>query len=149
MELILLEKVKNLGNLGDTVQVKSGFGRNFLIPEGKAVFATEENLKHFEQQREVLKEKEAKTLAKAQQRAAKLADITVVIPAQASDEGRLYGSIGVNEIKDALAAQSISVVKREIVLGEGPMHMIGDYEIELHLHTDVIVPLKLQIVIAK
>jgi len=149
MELILLEKVKNLGSLGDRVNVKSGYGRNYLIPKKKAVFATELNIKQFEERKDELKAKEAQSLAKAQQRAAKLQDITLTITAMASDEGRLYGSVGVNEIKDALDEKSIDVDRREIVLPEGPIHSIGDYLIEIHLHSDIIANLQVQVSAAK
>lgn len=149
MQLILLEKVKNLGNLGDKVQVKAGFGRNYLIPQNKAVFATEENIKQFELRKEDLKAKEAKSLAKAKERAVKLEDITLVISAMASDEGRLYGSVGVNEVKDALLAKSFKVDRREIVLTEGPIHLIGDFAVEIHLHSDVIAKVQVQVIAAK
>lgn len=149
MEVILLEKVKNLGNLGDKVDVKPGFGRNFLIPQSKAVFATEENIKLFEKRRAELEKKAAKALESAQQRAAKLNDTSVQIAVMASDEGRLYGSVGVTEVRDALAAKSVTVSRREIVLPEGPMHMVGDYVVEIHVHSDVIAKVQVQITPAK
>lgn len=149
MEVILLEKIKNLGNLGDKVDVKSGYGRNFLIPQSKAVFATEQNIERFEQRRAELEKKAQQTFAAAEQRAAKFNDLTVVIAAMASDEGKLYGSIGPNEIKDALVAKSFDVRKREIVMTEGPIHSIGDYVVEIHVHSDVIANLQVQVVSAK
>lgn len=149
MEVILLEKVRNLGNLGDKVDVKAGYGRNFLIPQNKAVFATEQNIKHFEERRAELEKKAQQSLAHAEQRAAKLSDITVVIAAMASDEGKLYGSVGPNEIKDALVAKSVEVAKREIVMPEGPIHSVGEYVVEIHVHSDVIANLQVQIVSAK
>ena len=149
MEVILLEKVRNLGNLGDKVAVKPGYGRNFLIPENKAVFATKANIEHFEKRRSELEKKAQQSLAAAEQRAAKLNDTTVVIAAQASDEGKLYGSIGPNEIKDALAEKSIEVSKREIVMPEGPLHSIGQYTVEIHVHSDVIANLQVEINPAK
>lgn len=149
MEVILLEKVKNLGKLGDKVDVKAGYGRNFLIPESKAVFATEKNIELFEKRRAELEKKEQQSLSNAEQRAAKLNDVTVVISAMASDEGKLYGSVGTSEIKDALTAKSIEVSKREIVMPEGPLHSIGDYIVEIHVHSDVIANLQVQIVSAK
>lgn len=149
MEVILLEKVRNLGNLGDKVNVKAGYGRNFLIPQSKAVFATEKNIELFEQRRAELEKKAQQSLAAAEQRAAKLNDVTIVISAMASDEGKLYGSVGPNEVKDALVAKSIEVSKREIVMPEGPIHSIGDYVVEIHVHSDVIANLQVQIVSAK
>lgn len=149
MEVILLEKVRNLGNLGDKVNVKSGYGRNFLIPQNKAVFATQKNIELFEERRAELEKKAQQSLSTAEQRAAKLNDTTLVIPAMASDEGKLYGSVGVNEIKDALAEKNIDVVKREIVLPEGPLHSIGNFAIEIHVHSDVIAKLQIEIVPAK
>lgn len=149
MQVILLEKVRNLGNLGDKVDVKAGYGRNFLIPQNKAVFATEDNIKHFEKRRAELEKKEKLALSNAEQRAAKLNDITVTIAAMASDEGKLYGSVSANEIKDALIAKSIEISKREIVLPEGPIHSIGEYTVEIHVHSDVIAKLQVQITSAK
>jgi large subunit ribosomal protein L9 len=149
MEVILLEKVRNLGNLGDKVSVKAGYGRNYLIPLSKAVFATDENKAVFEKRRAELEKKAQQTLANAEQRAAKLNDITVTISAQASDEGKLYGSIAANEIRDALMAKSIDVSKREIVMPTGPLHSIGNYTVEIHVHSDVIAQLQVEIVQAK
>lgn len=149
MEVILLEKIKHLGNLGDKVNVKAGYGRNFLIPQKKAVFATEENLQHFEQRRADLEEKARVEFAKAEQRASKLNDMTLTIQAISSDEGKLYGSIGANEIKDALSAKSMEISKREILLPEGPFHSIGDYVVDIMVHADIIAKLQVQIVSAK
>ncbi|STY29204.1 50S ribosomal protein L9 [Legionella wadsworthii] len=149
MEVILLEKVRNLGNLGDKVNVKSGYGRNFLIPQNKAVFATQKNIELFEERRAELEKKAQQSLSTAEQRAAKFNDTTLVIPAMASDEGKLYGSVGVNEIKEALAEKNIDVVKREIVLPEGPLHSIGNFVVEIHVHSDVIAKLQIEIVPAK
>ncbi len=149
MEVILLEKVRNLGNLGDKVSVKSGYGRNFLIPQNKAVFATPKSIELFEQRRAELEKKAQQSLAAAEQRAARLNDTTVVISAMASDEGKLYGSVGVNEIKDALIAKEIEISKREIVMPEGPLHSVGNYVVEVHVHSDVIANLQIEIVAAK
>ena len=149
MQVILMEKVRNLGNLGDKVNVKSGYGRNFLIPQNKAVFATEKNIEQFNARRAELEKKAKATLASAEQRAAKLNDITVVISAQASDEGKLYGSVGPNEVAEALVLKSIEICKREIVMPEGPIHSIGQYVIEIHVHSDVIANLQVEIVPAK
>ena len=149
MQVILLEKVRNLGNLGDKVNVKSGYGRNFLIPQNKAVFATPKSNELFEQRRAELEKKAQQSLSAAEQRAAKLNDTTLVISAMASDEGKLYGSVGVNEIKDALVAKEIQISKREIVMPEGPLHSIGNYVVEIHVHSDVIANLQIEIVPAK
>jgi large subunit ribosomal protein L9 len=149
MEIILLEKVKNLGNLGDKVNVKAGFGRNFLIPQNKAVFATEKNIESFEKRRAELEKKEQQSFASAEQRAAKFNDTTLVIAALASDEGKLYGSVGAGEIRDALIARSIEVSKREIVMVDGPIHSVGDHVVEVHLHSDVIANLQVQVVSSK
>ncbi|HAT8179187.1 TPA: 50S ribosomal protein L9 [Legionella pneumophila] len=149
MEVILLEKVRNLGNLGDKVHVKSGYGRNYLIPQNKAVFATEQNIELFEKRRSELEKKAQQALANAEQRAAKLNDTTVVISAMASDEGKLYGSVGVNEIKDALLEKQIEISKREIIMPEGPLHSIGNYVVEVHVHSDVVANLQVEIIPAK
>ncbi|MCZ4700121.1 50S ribosomal protein L9 [Legionella pneumophila] len=149
MEVILLEKVRNLGNLGDKVHVKSGYGRNYLIPQNKAVFATEQNIELFEKRRAELEKKALQALANAEQRAAKLNDTTIVISAMASDEGKLYGSVGVNEIKDALIEKQIEISKREIVMPEGPLHSIGNYVVEVHVHSDVVANLQVEIIPAK
>lgn len=149
MEVILLEKVKNLGNLGDKVDVKPGFGRNFLIPKNKAVFATAKNIELFEERRSELEKKELLSFANAEQRAAKLNDTSVVIAALASDEGRLYGSVTANEIKDALLAKSIDVNRREIVLVDGPIHFVGDYLVEIQVHGDVSAQLQVQVISTK
>jgi large subunit ribosomal protein L9 len=149
MEVILLEKVRNLGNLGDKVPVKSGYARNFLIPQNKAVFATEKNVELFNQRRSELEKKEEVSLAHAEQRAAKLNDLTVVLSAQASDEGKLYGSVGPNDIREALQLKSVDVSKREIVMPDGPIHSIGQYVVEIHVHSDVIAHLQVEIVSTK
>lgn len=149
MQVILLEKIRNLGNLGDTVNVKSGYGRNYLIPQSKAVFATEKNIELFEARRADLEKKAAQDLSQAQQRAAKLNDVTLIITAQASDEGKLYGSVSINEIKDALVARSIDVSKREIIMSEGPIHSVGNYVVDLMLHSDVVASLQVEVVAGK
>ncbi|WP_419421166.1 50S ribosomal protein L9 [Legionella sp. D16C41] len=149
MEVILLEKVRNLGNLGDKVEVKAGYGRNYLIPQNKAVFATEKNIEYFEKRRAELEKKAQQDQARAEQRAAKLNDTSVVISALASDEGKLYGSIGANEIKDALVAKSIEVSKREISLPNGPIHSVGDYVVDIQVHSDIVAQVQVQIVSAK
>lgn len=149
MQVILLEKVKNLGNLGDKVNVKPGYGRNFLIPQSKAVFATEKNLERFELRRAELEKKALQLFAQAEQRASKLNDITVTIAAQASDEGKLYGSVGPGEIKDALLARAVEVSKREIVMPDGPLHSVGQFVVDIHVHSDVIAKLQVEVVAGK
>lgn len=146
MNVILLEKVRNLGALGETVHVKPGYARNYLIPQGKAVFATESNIALFEKRRAELEAKAEKSLLDAQKRAEIINGLTVVIEAQASDEGKLFGSVNVAEIKDALTAKSVDVSKREISMPEGPLYAIGLYEIEIQLHSDVMALLKVEIV---
>lgn len=148
MQVILTEKIRHLGNLGDKVKVKNGFARNYLIPQKKAVVATAENLERFEADRAKLEKKAQTDLAAAEQRAAKLNDITLVISAMASDEGKLYGSVGTHEIKEALDAKKIEVSKREITLPEGPFHATGEYIVDILLHSDVVAALKIQIVSA-
>ena len=148
MQVILLEKVRNLGNLGDFVDVKPGYGRNFLIPQKKAVFATAENKVMFEQRRAELEKNAAANFAKAQERASKLSDITVEIAAQANDEGKLYGSITVAEIVDAVKAKGFELSKREVLMSN-PIYSIGDYDLELMLHSDVVASLKLTVIASK
>lgn len=146
MQVILLEKIRNLGNLGDSVNVKPGYGRNYLIPQKKAVFATAQNIEMFEARRVELEKKAQQALAHAQQRAAKLNDTVVEIAAQSSDEGKLYGSVAHQEICDALQAKLIEISKREIVMPEGPIHSIGEYEVEVILHSDVTANLRVVVV---
>jgi large subunit ribosomal protein L9 len=149
MQVILLEKVRNLGSLGDSVNVKPGYGRNYLIPQNKAVFATEKNIELFNERRADLEKKAKASLAAAEQRAARLNDTTIIIASQASDEGKLYGSVGPNEIKEALVLKDLEVSKREIVLPEGPFHSVGQYVVEIHVHSDVIANLQVEIIAAK
>lgn len=149
MQVILLEKVRNLGNLGDCVDVKPGYGRNFLIPQNKAVFASADNKVMFEQRRAELEKNAAQTFAKAQERATKLNDISIEIAAQANDEGKLYGSIAIAEIVEAVKAKGLELNKREVQMSSGPIYSIGDYEIDLMLHSDVLANLKLTVVAAK
>jgi large subunit ribosomal protein L9 len=138
MEVILLEKMRHLGNLGDKVNVKPGFGRNFLIPQNKAVMATKENVEKFEARRAELEQEAAAVLAATEARAAKLAEIgAVTIAAIAGEEGKLFGSIGASDIVDAVNAAGGEIVKREVMLPEGPLRMVGEFEIELNLHSDV------------
>lgn len=146
MEVILLEKVANLGSLGDKVKVKSGYGRNFLLPYGKAVAATDENTKAFEERRAELEKAASEKLATAQSRAETLEGQSFTISSKAGDEGKLFGSIGVRDIADAITAGGTDVEKSEVRLPEGPLRATGEYEIELQLHSDVAVTVQLAIV---
>ena len=137
MELILLEKVQNLGNLGDKVKVKPGYGRNYLMPLGKAVPATAANLAEFEARRAELEKTAMKKLSSASDRCQALEGFEVSLSANASEEGRLYGSIGPREISDAVSAVGPPLSKSEVVMGEGPIRFIGEHEVLLHLHADV------------
>ncbi|WP_309044870.1 50S ribosomal protein L9 [Marinobacter sediminicola] len=146
MEVILLEKVANLGTLGDKVKVKSGYGRNYLLPYGKAAPATEANLKAFEECRAELEKAAAEKLATAQARAEALEGASFTVTSKAGDEGKLFGSIGVRDIADVITAAGTEVEKSEVRLPEGPLRSTGEYEIELHLHSDVEVTVKLAVV---
>lgn len=148
MEVILLEKVANLGSLGDKVKVKSGYGRNFLLPYGKAVPATEANLKAFEERRAELEKVAADKLATAKTRAEALEGASFTVTSKAGDEGKLFGSIGVRDIADVITAAGTDVEKSEVRLPEGPLRVTGEYEIELHLHSDVEVTVSLAVVAA-
>ncbi|MBB72375.1 MAG: 50S ribosomal protein L9 [Legionellales bacterium] len=142
MDVILLESIRNLGELGEQVSVKAGFGRNYLLPQGKAVPANAENVAKVEARRAELEKIAKEALAAAQQRAEKLTDLTISMVARAGDEGKLYGSIGVKEIADEITAKSIEVAKSEITLPEGPIRVTGEYDAVVHLHTDVEVTVK-------
>ena len=146
MEVILLEKIRNLGDIGDTVKVKAGFARNFLLPQGKVVSATTKNVAQFEKRRAELEAKAAESLASAKARAEKLAQLSLNVAMKASEEGNLFGSVGTREIVKAFAAHDEKVDKNEIIFPEGPIHQIGEFEINLQLHTDVIVPVKVNVV---
>jgi large subunit ribosomal protein L9 len=139
MEVILLEKIGKLGTIGDKAIVKSGFGRNYLIPQGKAVFATEANIAAFELRRAELEANAAAVLAEAEKRAAALAAIgSVTITAVAGDEGKLFGSVGVRELETAIAEAGGDINKSEINLPDGPIRFIGEFSVECQLHVDVI-----------
>jgi len=137
MELILLTKVQNLGNLGDKVNVKPGFGRNYLVPHGKAVSATAANLAEFEARRAEFEAKAAGTLTDAEARKARLENSQVTIRANASTEGKLYGSVGPRDIAEAFTAAGMPLAKSEVNLGEGPIRRTGDFDVQLALHADV------------
>lgn len=137
MEIILLEKVENLGNLGDRVTVRSGYGRNYLIPQGKATEATGENLARFEARRAELERAAAEALTEAEARAEHLRELVVTLAARAGTEGRLFGSVGPAEIAGAVAAAGIELHKQEVRMNDGPIRTVGEYDVELRLHSEV------------
>ncbi len=147
MDVILLEKIRNLGNLGDKVSVKPGYGRNFLLPTGKAVMATKDNMEAFEARRAELEAKAADQLSAADARAAKLAELeTVTITSRAGDEGKLFGSISAADIADAIVAAGVEVSKKEVKLPEGTLRQVGEYEIAVVLHSDVTATVNVEVV---
>lgn len=146
MEVILLEKVYKLGELGDRVKVKPGFGRNYLIPEKKAVAATPANIAAFEERRAELEKVQADALAAAQARAGALEGMVVSIAARAGSEGRLFGSVGTVDIAEAVSAAGQPLEKREVRLPTGPLREVGEHAVELHLHPDVDVTITVQVV---
>jgi large subunit ribosomal protein L9 len=143
MDVILLKKVEGLGNLGDRVKVRSGYGRNFLLPSGRAKLATPENIKLFEERRAELEREAAESLAAAEARRAALEALgSVTIAAKAGDEGKLFGSIGPIDIAEAVVAAGVEIERREVRMPEGPIRSAGEYELDVHLHTDVNATLK-------
>lgn len=146
MEVILLEKIGRLGALGDQVRVKSGYGRNFLIPYGKAVPANDANIAEFKARRAELEKAAAEKFAAAQVRAEQLNEKAVTIVSKAGDEGRLFGSVGVRDIADAVTASGVEVCKSEVRLPEGAIRAVGEYDITLQLHGDVEAIIKLSVV---
>ncbi|AWB68524.1 50S ribosomal protein L9 [Saccharobesus litoralis] len=147
MNIILLDKIANLGGLGDQVSVKAGYARNFLFPQGKAVPATEANVAHFEAQRAELEAKLAETLAAAQARADKLGALgTVTIATKAGDEGKLFGSIGTRDIADAVTEAGVEVVKSEVRLPNGVLREVGEFDIAIQVHGEVTATIKLDII---
>ena len=145
MEIILLEKIENLGVMGDKVNVKSGYGRNYLIPQGKAAPATEGNIAEYEARRADLEKTAAEVLTGAEARREKLVGMVLNIKANAGEEGKLFGSVGTSEIIAAIVAGGAEVEKHEVRLPDGAFHQIGEYDVELHLHADVNVTIKLVI----
>lgn len=144
MNIILLDKVANLGGLGDQVTVKSGYARNFLFPSGKAVPATKDNVKAFEERRAELEAKIAEELKAAESRAEKVNALDpVVVESKAGDEGKLFGSIGTRDIADAVTAAGVEVQKSEILMPHGTIRETGEFDIELQLHADVTAQIKL------
>ncbi|HET8883627.1 MAG TPA: 50S ribosomal protein L9 [Solimonas sp.] len=137
MNVILLEKIKKLGDLGETVKVKPGFGRNYLLPQGKALPATPDNVKVFEARKAELVKKATESVNAAKIRAEKLAGKTLTIKALASEEGKLYGSVGVADVVEAAKALGLDVEKSEIDIVGGPIRAVGTYEVGVHLHSEV------------
>lgn len=137
MQIILLEAVENLGKLGDTVKVKPGYARNFLLPQGKAVPATRENLAEVEARRAELERQEAEALALAQSRAEKLEGVQVTVTRKAGDEGKLFGSVGPVDIAEALAAEGMEVERHEVRIPVDSIRQVGEYPIIIHLHAEV------------
>lgn len=137
MQVILQEKIANLGEIGDQVKVKPGYARNFLIPFGKAVPATKENTIAFEARRADLEKAAAALLLEAQKRAEALSQLTVSLAGRASDEGKLFGSVGPRDVADAVTAAGVALNKSEVQLPEGPIRQLGEYDIAVQLHTDV------------
>ena len=137
MEVILLEKIHRLGELGDKVSVRAGYGRNYLIPQRKAVPATADNVARFEEQRAELERAQAESKDAATSRAESMAELTLSIPAKAGTEGKLFGSVGTSDIAQAAEALGVEISKSEIRLPNGPLREIGEFEVEVHLHADV------------
>ena len=146
MNVILLEPLANLGDIGEEVAVKAGFARNYLIPKGKAVRANEENRAVFEGRRAELEKAAADQLAEAQGRAAKLEGLSLTLVVKAGEEGKLYGSVGTQDIADAISAEAIEVVRAEVRMPEGVIRSIGEYEIDVQLHSEVTVSIAVAVV---
>ncbi len=146
MDIILLEKVDRLGKLGDVVKVKNGFARNFLLPFGKAKIANEANVKELEERRAELEAKEAETLSAAETLKTKLDEMSISIASKSGTEGKLFGSVGNADIAEAIVAAGVDIEKKMVRLPTGPIRNAGEYEIDLHLHTDVNAVIKLTVV---
>jgi large subunit ribosomal protein L9 len=146
MEVILLEKVDNLGNIGDLVKVRAGYGRNFLLPKGKATLATPDNVAAFEARRAELENREAGELVAATERAAQLESLNLTLTANAGAEGKLFGSIGTIDIVEACSEAGVPVQRSEVRLPDGPVRTTGEHEIEIHLHTDVNVKITITVI---
>jgi large subunit ribosomal protein L9 len=146
MEVILLQKVANLGNIGDRVKVRSGFGRNFLLPQGKATLATPDNIARFEARRAELERQAREHLTSAEERAAAMKDLKLTLHAKAGTEGKLFGSIGTSDVAEQLTRAGFKVERSEVRLPHGPLRMLGEHGINLHLHADVDVPVHVTIV---
>lgn len=141
MEIILLDKVENLGDIGDKVKVKAGYARNYLLPQGKAAAATAENLKKLEERRAELEKAAAEELAAAKARAGTVEDLRLEIKAKAGTEGKLFGSIGPVDIAEAAAGRGIEIERSEIRMADGPIRVAGEHTVDIHLHSDITVPI--------
>ena len=137
MDVILLERIRNLGNLGDTVKVKPGYGRNYLIPQGKAAPSTKANQEKFETRRAELEQAQADLLARMEAQATRLADLTVVIPRKVGSEGKLFGSVNSHDIADAVTEAGVEISRHTVSLPEGPIRQTGEFDVEIHLHADI------------
>jgi large subunit ribosomal protein L9 len=145
MELILLEKVQKLGDLGDKVNVKPGYGRNYLVPQGKAIPATAANIAEFEARRAELEKVAASKLTEAEDRVKVIEGMELNLTANASEEGKLYGSIGPREIAMAVEKEGPKLEKSEVIMGEGPIRYTGEHEVVVHLHADIETTIKVNI----
>lgn len=146
MDVILLEKVENLGVIGDRVKVRSGYGRNFLLPRGKATLATPGNIAVFEARRAELEQKQASELAAAQVRAKSVSSIALRLTAKAGTEGKLYGSLGTADIAEACTAAGVTVRRSEVRLPDGPIRTLGEHSVELHFHSDVNAVIRISVI---
>ncbi len=149
MNVILLESVENLGGIGDLVKVKPGYGRNYLLPQGKAALATPENMKQIEARRAELEKAAAEELTKAQSRAAAINGVELVIPANAGSEDKLFGSVGPIDVAEAFAAIQVEVERSEIRMPDGPIHELGEFQIGVHLHSEVNAEVTVRVVAAE
>ena len=145
MEVILLQKVANLGNIGDKVKVKPGYGRNYLLPQGKAALATPANLKKFEERRAELEKLASDELESAKLRAGQLEGFKLDLHAKAGAEGKLFGSIGTADIAEAVTKAGIRIERSEVRLPQGPIRLVGEHHVKLHLHTDIEIDLPVTI----
>jgi large subunit ribosomal protein L9 len=141
MEVILLDKVENLGGIGDKVKVKPGYARNYLLPQGKATRATPENIAEFEARRVELEAKAAEAVNEAKARAEKITGLKLTITAKVGSEGKLFGSVGPVDIVEAAETAGVTIERSEVRLAEGPLRSVGEHEVEIHLHSEVSVPI--------
>jgi large subunit ribosomal protein L9 len=146
MDVILLQKVANLGNIGDRVKVKSGYGRNFLLPKGKATLATTDNVARFEARRGELEKAAREHLVTAEERAGAMKDFKLTITSKAGTEGKLFGSIGTSDIAEAATKSGLKLERSEVRMPNGPLRMVGEHVVAVHLHADIDVPLTVLIV---
>jgi len=146
MDVILLQKVANLGNIGDRVKVRSGYGRNYLLPQGKATLATPDHVARFEARRAELERVAREELSSAEERAAAMKELKLTIPAKAGTEGKLFGSIGTTDIAEHVSRLGFKLQRSEVRLPSGPLRSVGEHQVSLHLHTDIDVPVTVTIV---